>query len=229
MRLHLLLSLLVLVACKAQTSSAKPITIATNSSGSIATFGGGCFWCMETAFEGMNGVHSVVSGYIDGHIKNPTYKQVSAGVSGHAEVVQVTFDPKIVSYSLLLNVFWANVDPFAKNAQFCDRGSQYRSGIFFHSQSQAIDAKQSQTDAEAQLKAKHPQIPVPEFQVQIKAADTFYPAEEYHQDYFKKNASHYKRYRKGCGRDRRLIQIWGESKNGKYIQRRATDEKNRDP
>jgi peptide-methionine (S)-S-oxide reductase len=184
---------------------------------------------METAFEGMDGVHSVVSGYINGHIKNPTYKQVSAGISGHAEVVQVTFNPKRVSYSLLLTVFWANVDPFVANAQFCDRGSQYRSGIFFHNAAQANQAKQSQNDAESQLKSKHPKVSVPPFQVQIEPADTFYPAEDYHQDYYKKNASHYKRYRKGCGRDQRLIQIWGESTNGKTIQQLATDEKNSVP
>ena len=187
MRLHQLLSLLLLTACNVQTSSAELAAPPTHAEWSVATFGGGCFWCMETAFEGMDGVQSVVSGYIDGHIKNPTYKQVSAGVSGHAEVVQVTFDPKVVSYSLLLTVFWANIDPFVKDAQFCDRGSQYRSGVFFHSPAQATQVKQSQNDAVAKLKTRHPKGSVPQFHVEIKPADIFYPAEDYHQDYFKNN------------------------------------------
>lgn len=218
MIVRLLLSLFVLTACNTQPSSAEPKPLPPGTEWSVATFGGGCFWCLETAFEGMVGVHSVVSGYIDGHIKDPTYKQVSAGISGHAEVVQVTYNPIQVSYGLLLSVFWANIDPFAKDAQFCDQGTQYRSGIYFHTQAQKTQAVHSQDSILATLRSKDPTVSIPPLQVDIKAAETFYIAEAYHQDYYKKNPSHYKRYRNGCGRDRRLIQIWGSSQDGKAMQ-----------
>jgi peptide-methionine (S)-S-oxide reductase len=225
MMLRFLVSLSLVLACSPTTSSAELKPLPSGTNWSVATFGGGCFWCMETAFEGMDGVHSVVSGYMGGQITDPTYKQVSKGISGHAEIVQVTFDASKVSYPLLLSVFWANVDPFTKDAQFCDQGSQYRSAIFFHTPSQATQAKQSEVKAIEQLKVKHPSLSIPPFQVEITAAKVFYPAEAYHQDYYKKNASHYKRYRQGCGRDQRLNQIWGASENGKMIQEKSIQSK----
>ncbi|MGB0647996.1 MAG: peptide-methionine (S)-S-oxide reductase MsrA [Bradymonadia bacterium] len=195
---------------------------------SVATFAAGCFWCLETAFEGMTGVTSVVSGYMGGHLDNPTYEQVSRGISGHAEVVQLTFDPKLVSYELLLRVFWANVDPFTKNAQFCDRGSQYRSGIFFHDDAQALAARRSQSEARARLMAHHDTKKVPPFQVEITNASRFYEAETYHQDYFKKQPQRYKRYRKGCRRDERLTEIWGKSEDGITLQQTTHTPKKQD-
>lgn len=185
---------------------------------SVATFAGGCFWCLETAFEGMIGVNSVISGYMGGHLDKPTYEQVSSGISGHAEVVQLEFDPNLVSYELLLRVFWANVDPFTKNAQFCDRGSQYRSGIFFHDQAQAMAARKSQSEARARLIQHHGRTDLPPFQVEITAASRFFEAEAYHQDYFKKQPQRYKRYRRGCRRDQRLVEVWGKSEDGITLQ-----------
>jgi peptide-methionine (S)-S-oxide reductase len=225
MSLRFVISLSFLVACNATTSSAELKPPPVGVEWSVASFGAGCFWCMETAFEDMDGVHSVVSGYMGGHITDPTYEQVSQGVSGHAEIVHVTFDATKVSYALLLKVFWANVDPFTKDAQFCDQGSQYRSVIFFHTPNQGTQAKQSEVEAIEQLKAKHPTLSIPPFRVEITDAQVFYPAEEYHQDYYDKNPSRYKRYRKGCGRDQRLTQIWGASESGKFIQSKAVQPK----
>jgi len=200
------------MACSLQPTQAEPTTNPVPKDAAVATFAGGCFWCMETAYEGMTGVYSVVSGYMGGPEPNPTYKQVSRGLTGHAEVVQVTYDPKLVAYDVLLTTFWLNVDPFAVDRQFCDRGSQYRSGIFFHGDEQKAAAFASA------IRAKHKSKLTGAFQVEITPASTFYPAEEYHQDYYRKNPSHYKRYRYGCGRDRRLKAIWGKSLSGVEIQ-----------
>lgn len=219
MKIKLAITLLFLINTTSGFAFEGPPAKASGNDSSTATFAAGCFWCLETAFEGMAGVTSVVSGYMDGHLENPTYEQVSRGVSGHAEVVQVDFDPNQVSYALLLRVFWANVDPFAKNAQFCDRGSQYRSGIFFHNERQAAAARKSQTEALKRLVAYHGTKDLPPFQVQIKSASRFYEAESYHQDYFKKEPKRYKRYRKGCRRDERLTAIWGRSEDGVTLQR----------
>ena len=207
------LILLLLMACSPQPTQAEPSKVPIAKNVKVATFAGGCFWCMETAFEGMAGVHAVVSGYMGGPELNPTYKEVARGRTGHAEVVQVTFDPKLVSYELLLTTFWFNVDPFALNQQFCDRGTQYRSGIFFHGDEQKASAMASA------IRAKHNTNLSGAFQVEITEASIFYPAEDYHQDYYLKNPSHYKRYRNGCGRDRRLKAIWGSSRSGVEIQK----------
>ncbi len=174
-----------------------------------AIFAGGCFWCEETAFEGLPGVLSVVSGYTGGQTKNPTYEQVSAGGTGHAESVEVTYDPGKTSYEKLLDVFWHNVDPFQKNAQFCDHGTQYRSAIFYKDEAQKRAAEESKRRLEEQERFRGKIV------TQIAPASTFYPAEEYHQDFYKKNPVRYHQYREGCGRDARLKQIWGEAAGGR--------------
>ena len=166
-----------------------------------ATFAGGCFWCMEPPFDALDGVVSTTSGYTGGHTANPTYEQVSAGKTGHAEAVEIVYDPRKVTYTRLLEVFWRNIDPLTANAQFCDTGSQYRAGIFVHDAMQRRLAEASK-DAVAQRLQK----PIV---TEITAASQFWPAEEYHQDYYKKNPIRYKFYRTSCGRDRRLEAIWG--------------------
>jgi peptide-methionine (S)-S-oxide reductase len=165
-----------------------------------ATFAGGCFWCMEPPYDELEGVISTISGYIGGTKKNPTYEEVSAGTTGHAEAVQITYDPKKISYEKLLEVFWRNIDPLTANAQFCDSGSQYRSAIFYHDEAQKTLAEASKKSLQGRF--KQPIV------TEIVRASEFYPAEDYHQDYYKKNPIRYKVYRYGCGRDQRLQQIW---------------------
>lgn len=169
-----------------------------------ATFGGGCFWCMEPPFDKTPGVKATISGYMGGHKDNPAYRQVAAGTTGHAEVVQVIYDPKVVTFEELLEIFWRNVDPTVKDRQFCDWGSQYRTGIFFHGSEQqkaAAASKQKLIDS-----GRFDQVVT-----EITEASTFYVAEEYHQDFYKKKPGHYQRYREGCGRDRRLNELWGDA------------------
>jgi peptide-methionine (S)-S-oxide reductase len=168
-----------------------------------ATFAGGCFWCMEPPFDKLDGVVSTTSGYTGGRTPNPTYQQVSAGGTGHAEAVEVLYDPKKVSYEKLLEVFWRNVDPTAGDHQFCDYGNQYRSEIFFHNDEQKRLAEASMAALEASKTFKDPIV------TRIAPAATFYPAEEYHQDFYKKNPIRYKFYRYNCGRDKRLRELWG--------------------
>jgi peptide-methionine (S)-S-oxide reductase len=169
-----------------------------------ATFAGGCFWCMEPPYDELEGVISTISGYIGGTKKNPTYEQVSAGTTGHAEVVQVTYDPAKITYQKLLDVFWRNIDPLTANAQFCDSGSQYRSAIFYHDETQKALAEKSKNSLQPRFKRL--------IVTQIVPASEFYPAEDYHQDYYKKNPVRYKIYRYGCGRDQRLNELWGSDK-----------------
>jgi peptide-methionine (S)-S-oxide reductase len=170
-----------------------------------ATFAGGCFWCMEPAFDSLQGVISVTSGYTGGEKVNPTYKEVSAGGTGHAESVEIVYDPAVISYQRLLDTFWHNIDPTAVNRQFCDSGNQYRSAIFYHSEEQARFAKASKIALEKSGKLSKPVA------TEITPANRFYPAEEYHQHYYKKNPLRYKYYRNGCGRDKRLKELWGEN------------------
>jgi peptide-methionine (S)-S-oxide reductase len=168
-----------------------------------ATFAGGCFWCMEQPFDGIPGVVSVTSGYTGGQKKNPTYEEVSSGGTGHAESVQVIYDPARATYEKLLNVFWHNIDPTVKDKQFCDSGHQYRSAIFYHTQEQLRLALQSKTMLEKNKTFKEPVM------TEIVQAPEFYPAEDYHQHYYKKNPIRYKFYRTTCGRDKRLKELWG--------------------
>jgi len=174
----------------------------------VATFAGGCFWCMEAPFDKLPGVISVTVGYTGGHVKNPTYEQVSAGGTGHAESVQIVYDPGKISYEKLLDIFWHNIDPTVKDRQFCDIGSQYRSAIFYHNEEQKVLAQKSKEALEKTKPFKGPIV------TEITAASEFYPAEEYHQHYYKKNPIRYKYYRYGCGRDQRLEQLWGKAAGG---------------
>ncbi len=170
-----------------------------------ATFAGGCFWCMEPPYDNLDGVISTTSGYTGGTKLNPTYSEVSDGGTGHAEVVEVLYDPAKISYAMLLEVFWRNIDPTVKDQQFCDRGSQYRSAIFYHDEQQ----KKAAEAAKAELMKSKP------FQgdivTEVTRASTFYPAEDYHQDYYTKNPVKYKFYRFNCGRDARLKELWGQA------------------
>jgi peptide-methionine (S)-S-oxide reductase len=166
-----------------------------------ATFAGGCFWCMEPPYDKLDGVLSTISGYAGGKKKNPTYEEVSAGTTGHTEVVQVTYDPKKITYEKLLDVFWRNVDPLTPNRQFCDVGSQYRTAIFYHDENQKRLAEESKKALSKRF--KEPIV------TEIVRATEFYPAEDYHQDYYIKNPLRYKLYRYNCGRDQRLEKLWG--------------------
>jgi peptide-methionine (S)-S-oxide reductase len=168
-----------------------------------AAFAGGCFWCMESPFDKLPGVISVTSGYTGGQLKNPTYEQVSAGGTGHAEAVQIIYDPAKISYEKLLQIYWHNVDPTVKDRQFCDTGHQYRTAIFYYSEKQHQLALHSKESLEKNKPFKGPIF------TEIVPAGTFYPAEEYHQHYYKKNPIRYKFYRTACGRDRRLQELWG--------------------
>jgi peptide-methionine (S)-S-oxide reductase len=179
---------------------------AADDNTAVAIFAGGCFWCMEPPYDKLDGVKSTISGYIGGDKHNPTYRQVSAGRTGHTEAVEVRYDPDKVSYQQLLDVFWVNIDPLAKNRQFCDSGSQYRPGIFYGNEEQRQLAEASKQALEDSRRFEKPIV------AEITAADAFYPAEDYHQDYYKKNPVRYKYYRYGCGRDKRLDELWGEDR-----------------
>ena len=170
-----------------------------------ATFAGGCFWCMEEAYEKVDGVVSVISGYTGGQLANPTYEQVSAGGTGHAESVEVIYNPGEVTYQHLLEVFWHNVDPTTPNSQFCDHGNQYRTAIFYHDETQKRLINESRQAVEKSKSFPQPIV------TEIVPASIFYPAEDYHQDFYKKNPVRYKFYKWNCGRSQRLEQLWGKS------------------
>lgn len=169
----------------------------------VATFAGGCFWCMEKPFDSLPGVSKVTAGYTGGSKANPTYEQVSAGTTGHAESVEIVFDPAKTSYETLLNVFWHQIDPLTPDAQFCDHGTQYRSAIFAHSpeQRKAAEASREALDKSGRFKSK--------IVTEINDATVFYAAEDYHQHYYRMNPIRYKFYRNSCGRDQALEKIWG--------------------
>ena len=183
----------------AQAVAAQPAATAK------ATFAGGCFWCMEPPYDKLPGVISTTSGYMGGKTKNPTYESISSGTTGHAEVVQVEYDPAKVSYATLLEVFWRNIDPTQRDAQFCDSGTQYRSGIFYHNDEQKKLAEASKAALQKNKPFKGDIV------TEVTVAPEFYRAEEYHQDFYKKNPTRYKIYRAGCGRDARLQALWGKS------------------
>ncbi|MDA8121256.1 MAG: peptide-methionine (S)-S-oxide reductase MsrA [Deltaproteobacteria bacterium] len=208
MNLNVVFGSLVAGALLAAVSAAAEYPVKAAGSGRLekATFAGGCFWCMEAPFDKLDGVVSVTSGYTGGHTKNPTYEEVSSGGTGHAEAVQVVFDPAKIGYDALLDVFWRNVDPTTPNRQFCDVGTQYRSAIFTHGEAQKKLAGDSRSALEESggLKGK--------IVTEIVPASAFYPAEEYHQKYYRKNPVRYKFYRYNCGRDQRLDELWGPKK-----------------
>ena len=168
----------------------------------LATFAGGCFWCMEPPFDELDGVLATVSGYAGGAEERPTYDEVSSGGTGHAEVVRVVYDPRRVTYARLLEVFWHNVDPTVEDRQFCDWGRQYRTAIFAHGEEQKRQAEATKREVAAELG-----VPIV---TSVEAAGAFWPAEEYHQDFYRKSSVRYRTYRLGCGRDARLRELWGE-------------------
>lgn len=182
-------------------ASAEP---APSSNIETAVLAGGCFWCIESDYEKLDGVLDVISGYTGGHVENPTYKQVSSGKTGHIEAVKVTYDADKISYSEILDYFWRHIDPTRNDGQFCDQGPQYRPAIFYQDERQRKQAMASERRV-AQTK------PFPDpLKVELIQAAEFYPAEDYHQDYYKKNPVRYKFYRVGCGRDARVEQLWGQ-------------------
>jgi peptide-methionine (S)-S-oxide reductase len=197
--------LLAALAAPNLVHGADASTAKSGSALAKASFAGGCFWCMEPPYDKLDGVVSTTSGYIGGHKKNPTYEEVSAGGTGHAEAVEIAYGPARISYAKLLDVFWRNIDPTVRNRQFCDAGDQYRSAIFYHDAEQQRLAQQSKAALE---KSKpFPQAIVTE----IVPAGVFTPAEAYHQDYYLKNPLRYKFYRNQCGRDQRLEELWGKA------------------
>lgn len=179
-------------------------TVGASAQGKTETaiFAGGCFWCTEADFDKVAGVLSTTSGYIGGTVANPTYHQVSSGTTGHAEAVKVVYDPAKVTYAKLLDVYWRSVDPLVKDKQFCDSGDQYRTAIFYTDDAQRKLAEETKKQVEAKFAPK-------QVYTQIVKATAFYDAEDYHQDYYKKNEARYKFYRWNCGRDQRLEQLWG--------------------
>lgn len=199
----LLLSLgLSTAVVAATTTSSVPATTTTNTA--IATFAGGCFWCMQSDFDKVPGVIKTTAGYTGGTLVNPTYEQVSDGGTGHYESIQVEYDPTKINYPQLLTVFWHDIDPTDANGQFCDKGDQYRAVIFYQNsqqQQQALASKQALIKS-----GRFPQVVT-----QILPAQVFYPAEEYHQEYYKKNPARYHFYRYTCGRDARLEKLWGNT------------------
>lgn len=204
MRFILLFLTLFVSACSAEVNSAAAVVEETKPDRQqIAVFAGGCFWCMEPPYDKLEGVIKTTSGYAGGHLIAPTYGDVTGGRSGHLEVVQVTYNPKLVSYEQLLEVFWRNVDPLDAGGQFCDRGQSYATAIFTTTEREARLAELSKQAAEEKLGQK---IVTP---IRPLVTPGFYPAEDYHQDYYLKNPIRYKYYRASCGRDRRLENLWG--------------------
>jgi peptide-methionine (S)-S-oxide reductase len=200
--------ILLMIACSIMPQAAagsEPAGKAAAGRLEKATFAGGCFWCMEAPFDKLPGVASVTSGYTGGTLKNPTYEQVSAGGTGHAESVQIVYDPARISYTKLLDIYWHNIDPTVRDQQFCDHGHQYRSAIFYENDEQRRLALASRAALEKSKPFKENIV------TEIVPAGTFYPAEEYHQHYYRKNPIRYHYYRSSCGRDRRLKELWGDA------------------
>ncbi len=217
MMLLLALLMVTLTACGQPDTRSKPTAVNASASTSaglpsspgsigIATFAGGCFWCTEADFDKVPGVISTTSGYIGGTTVNPTYKQVSAGKTGHIEAVLVRFDPARTNFAKLLAAFWPTIDPLTPDRQFCDGGSQYRSAIFYHDAEQKRQAESSKAELTASGRFTQPIV------TEILPVTAFYPAEEYHQDYHIKNPIRYSYYRSNCGRDARLTEVWGVSR-----------------
>ncbi len=204
-RASFLWAALALAACSALAQAPKPSATVAPGTTAKAIFAGGCFWCVEHDFDKVPGVVSTTSGYIGGTVARPTYEQVSAKTTGHAEAVEIVFDPARVSYEQLLSTYWRSIDPTTKDRQFCDSGSPYRSAIFALDDGQLAAAKKSLQALEKSKPFKEPIV------TEIVAATPFYPAEEYHQNYAAKNPVRYQYYRSRCGRDARLAELWGTS------------------
>ena len=180
-----------------------PVPAAAGDEPAVATFAGGCFWCVESDFDAVPGVAETVSGYTGGTVENPTYQQVTAGGTGHREAVQIRYDPEQVSYERLLHIFWRSVDPTDGGGQFCDRGDSYQTAIFAGNEEERRLAEASKEALELSAVLDEPVV------TPIEPAGEFYPAENYHQDYYTKNPVRYRFYRFSCGRDSRVQQVWG--------------------
>jgi methionine-S-sulfoxide reductase len=199
-------ALLILMAGSSLAGGREDKGMANHNELATATFAGGCFWCMEPPFDKVDGVVATISGYTGGHKANPTYEEVTSGATGHLEAIQVLYDPTKVSYAQLLEVFWKNINPTDPDGQFVDRGSQYRSAIFYHDAEQQRLAEKSRSQLTASGSFRRPIV------TPILPAGPFYPAEEYHQDYYEKNPIRYKYYRYNSGRDQFLEKVWGNGK-----------------
>ena len=199
--MRVLLAITLAACAGSQASTPTQLADPIEEGQAVAVFAGGCFWCMEGPFEAMRGVVSVESGYTGGPEKQPAYMAVAKGQTGHFEAVRVVYEPDVVTYERLLKTFWRNIDPTQSNGQFCDKGDQYRSAIFVNGEAEMNAAKQSKESVAMTLDKP---IVTP-----ILPVDDFWPAEDYHQDFYKKNPRRYRSYRAGCGRDRRLQQLWG--------------------
>jgi peptide-methionine (S)-S-oxide reductase len=198
------LSVLLFIIAYPSFAQAAPPPAAAKPATAVATFAGGCFWSEEVTFEGRPGVISVTSGYTGGTLKNPTYEDVGTRTTGHYESVNIIYDPAKTTYEKLLDIYWHNIDPMQADGAFCDHGPEYHSAIFYHDEAQHRLALETKKQIEATGKLKSPIV------TQILPAKEFYPAEEYHQDFYKKNPDYYHEYRVACGRDARLMQIWGK-------------------
>ena len=198
---NILIIIFIVSACNTNSKEIKQ-----NENLQKATFAGGCFWCMEHPFEKLDGVTEVISGYTGGDLKNPSYIQVSSGITKHIESIQVTYNPKIINYKKLLDVFWRQINPTDDGGQFVDRGFQYTTAIFYHNEKQKEEAEKSKEDLNKSGRYDFPIV------TKILPAKIFYKAEEYHQDYYKNNSLNYKRYRNGSGRDQYLNKIWGDKR-----------------
>lgn len=192
-----------LLASSALAFACASIGLQVQAATQTAVFGGGCFWCVEADFDKVPGVLKTISGYAGGPEKSPTYESVSAGKTGHTEVVEVTYDDTKVSYSQLVEFFWKTIDPTVKDRQFCDGGKQYRTGFYYKTPEEKVVAEKSKSTLEASKKFSV-------IHTEVAPVVAFYPAEEYHQDYYKKNPIRYNYYRTGCGRDKRLEELWGK-------------------
>jgi len=195
----------LLLLCFVLAGSVSSVSPSSAADGNLqtATFAGGCFWCMQPAFEGVPGVVSTQVGYTGGHTQNPSYDEVCSGTTGHAESLEVKFDPTKISYPKLLDIYWHNIDPTVRDQQFCDEGTQYRTAIFYHGPEQKKEAEESKAELEKSKPFKGPIV------TEIVPASTFYPAEDYHQQYCKTHKVAYGIYRYNCGRDQRLRELWG--------------------
>jgi peptide-methionine (S)-S-oxide reductase len=200
-----ILGLALVIVASGMLSDNFEVSAKQEQSSAVALFAGGCFWCMEPPFDTLDGVISTISGYTGGHTQDPTYKKVSSDTTGHYEALQVTYDPSKVNYATLLNVFWHNIDPLDANGQFCDKGKSYRTAIFYTNDEQKTLAENSKKELIDANLFKEEVVTV------IEAAQTFYPAEDYHQDYYQKNPVRYKYYRFSCGRDKRLKELWKDA------------------
>ncbi len=199
-----LLALLLLIIGSWLFAGKMQVSADEGNNTATAVFAGGCFWCMEPPFDKLEGVFATTSGYTGGHTDKPTYKQVSSDTTGHYEAIEISYDPSKIDYATLLNVFWHNVDPLDAKGQFCDKGESYRTAIFYNSDEQKKLAQASKKELVESGYFNEDVVTV------IEAVKTFYPAEEYHQDYYQKSPVRYKYYRFACGRDNRLEELWGE-------------------